>query len=49
MASDTQVVVEYSAFGELPILTPAAQDGYGSLFNNGIHLLFNLIFIWMLM
>ena len=36
MASNTPVV-EYSVFGELPTLNPAAQDVYGCLLNNGLY------------
>ena len=38
MASTKPVVVEYSVFGELlPVLSPAAQDVYECLLNNGIY------------
>ena len=37
MASNTPVIVEYSVFGELPVLSLAAQDVYGCLLNNGIY------------
>ena len=46
MASNMPVFVEYSVFGELPVLSAAAQDVYGCLLNNGIYA-FLPILMWL--